>query len=70
MASCVSTTKDGERCKRVAEEGVCWQHKSQLLHKAKIIHSTAELDHKVSLAKPNYIHYEAFIFIIMNAIFG
>jgi hypothetical protein len=41
MASCISTTKDGERCKRVSEEGVCWQHKSQLLHKAKIIHSTA-----------------------------
>ena len=40
MTSCVSTTKDGERCKRVSEEGVCWQHKSQLLYKSKLIHST------------------------------
>ena len=39
-------------------------------HKIKIIHSTAELDHKVSLSKPNYIHYEAFIFMIMNVIYG
>ena len=38
--------------------------------KMKIIQSTAELDHKVSLAKPNYIHYEAFIFMIMNVIYG
>jgi hypothetical protein len=38
--------------------------------KIRIIHSTAELDHKVSLAKPSYIHYEAFIFMIMNVIYG
>jgi hypothetical protein len=38
--------------------------------KIKIIQSTAELDHKVSLAKPNYIHYEAFIFMIMNVLYG
>ena len=34
--------------------------------KIEIINLTAELDNKVSLAKPTYIHYEAFIFMIMN----
>lgn len=34
--------------------------------KIKIIHLTSELDNKVVLAKPTYIHYEAFIFMIMN----
>jgi GTPase SAR1 family protein len=38
--------------------------------KFKIIQLTSELDHKVSLSKPNYIHYEAFIFMIMNVLFG
>jgi hypothetical protein len=36
--------------------------------KIKIIQQTADLDNKVALAKPNYIHYEAFIFMIINNI--
>ncbi len=38
--------------------------------KIKIIQLTANLDHKVILSKPNYIHYEAFIFMIMNVLYG
>jgi hypothetical protein len=38
--------------------------------KIKIIERTAELDHKVSLTKPTYIHYEAFIFTIYEILFG
>jgi len=38
--------------------------------KIKIIELTAKLDHKVILSKPNYIHYEAFIFMIMNVLYG
>lgn len=38
--------------------------------KIKIIKLTANLDHKVVLSKPNYIHYEAFIFMIMNVLYG
>ena len=34
--------------------------------KIQIIHLTSDLDNKVALAKPTYIHYEAFIFMIMN----
>jgi hypothetical protein len=36
--------------------------------KIKILELSANLDHKVTLAKPSYIHYEAFIFMIMNII--
>jgi hypothetical protein len=38
--------------------------------KIKIIQLTANLDHKVALSKPNYIHYECFIFMIMNVLYG
>jgi hypothetical protein len=38
--------------------------------KIKIISKTAELDHKVQLSKPTYIHYEAFIFMIYNILHG
>lgn len=34
--------------------------------KIQIITLSADLDNKVMLAKPTYIHYEAFIFMIMN----
>ena len=36
--------------------------------KLKILMLAAELDHKVALSKSSYIHYEAFIFMIMNVI--
>jgi DNA polymerase III delta prime subunit len=36
------------------------------MQKILLIHRTAELDHKVKLSKPNYIHYEAFIFMIFE----
>jgi hypothetical protein len=34
--------------------------------KIEIIRLSSDLDNKVMLAKPTYIHYEAFIFMIMN----
>jgi hypothetical protein len=37
--------------------------------KVKIIEKTADLDHKVSLTKATYIHYEAFIFMIYEILF-
>lgn len=36
--------------------------------KITLIRRTADLDHKVKLSKPNYIHYEAFIFMIFEII--
>ena len=33
--------KNGEKCKRICNEGVCWQHKAQLLNGSKLIHSTS-----------------------------
>ena len=38
--------------------------------KFEIINKIAELDHKVKLCKPTYIHYEAFIFIIFEILHG
>jgi replication factor C subunit 3/5 len=38
------------------------------MQKIMLIRRTAELDHKVKLSKPNYIHYEAFIFMIFEII--
>ena len=38
--------------------------------KVKILSRTADLDHKVSLTKPTYIHYEAFIFMIYEILFA
>lgn len=36
--------------------------------KIEISQRTADLDHKIKLSKPNYIHYEAFIFMILDVI--
>jgi DNA polymerase III delta prime subunit len=38
--------------------------------KIEIIRRTAELDHNVKLCKPNYIHYEAYIFMIFEVLHG
>ncbi len=38
--------------------------------KLEIINKSAELDNKVALTKTTYIHYEAFIFMIYNILFG
>ena len=36
--------------------------------KIEISQRTANLDHKVKLSKINYIHYEAFIFMILDVL--
>ena len=36
--------------------------------KIEISQRTADLDHKIKLSKPNYIHYEAFVFMILDVI--
>jgi hypothetical protein len=38
--------------------------------KCEIIRRSADLDNKVALSKVTYIHYEAFIFMIYDALFG
>ena len=40
MSECLCLRKDGEKCRRICDEGVCWQHQAQILNGSKLIHST------------------------------
>jgi hypothetical protein len=41
MSECICLNKNGEKCKRVCDTGVCWQHKAPLLLGSKLIHKTS-----------------------------
>ncbi len=51
-------------------DNIITKNKISDLQKMEIIYKTADLDHKVKLCKPAYVHYEAFIFMIFEILHG
>ena len=43
MTECVCFNKNGKKCKRMCDSGVCWQHKAPLLLNSKLLHKTSIL---------------------------